>query len=202
MDQNADTNLDQDLANSRLAKYENPQLQKEVKVWITDILGNEINLNYFNSSDLMDSLKDGVILCQLINKIFGNETVKYKDSKIAFMQMENIEKFLRFCQIKGIQHDELFQTVDLFEKKDPYQVIMGLQSFSRMVYKETNGKFPFIGPSIAKKNIRPPKPPKPEHLLSKNGGVPWSSIEYGYMNGSNQQTESVVFGGRRDIVHK
>lgn len=202
MEQNADTNLDQDLANSRRVKYENPELQKDVKTWITGVLGDEIDVTVFNGSDLMESLKDGVVLCKLVNKIFGSDTLKFKESKIAFMQMENIEKFLTFCQRKGIQHDELFQTVDLFEQKDPYQVIMGLQSFSRMVSKETNGRIAFIGPSIAKKNVRPPRPAKPEHLLSKNGGVPWSSIEYGYMNGSNQGKEGVVFGGRRDIVQK
>lgn len=201
MEQTADTNLDQDLERSRRAKYENPQLQKDVKAWIIGILGSDTP-QQFTNSDLIDSLKDGVILCKLVNKIFGDGTIKFKERKIAFMQMENIEMFLTFCKNKGIQHDELFQTVDLFEGKDPYQVIMGLQSFSRMVWNQTVGRIAFIGPSISKKNVRPPKPAKPEHLLSKNGGVPWSSMEYGYMNGSNQKTEGVVFGGRRDIVHK
>lgn len=200
--QQADTNLDQDLKASRTLKYKNPQLQKDVKEWVVTILGDQIDKGVVLNNDLLAVLKDGVILCQIINATFGEGTVKFKESKMAFVQMENIEKFLNFCKSQGVPQDELFQTVDLYEEQDPYQVIMSLQSFSRMLNKTFPGKYAIIGPAIAKKHERPKVPAKPKHLMLGQGGVPWSSIEYGYMNGSNQQKEGVVFGGRRDITQK
>lgn len=201
-EQEASTNIDQDLKESRFAKYNNPQLQKDVKHWIISIIGDKINKQEFLNSDLLDSLKDGTLLCLLVNTTFGESSIKYKESKLAFIQMENIEKFLNFAKSQGVPQDELFQTVDLYESKDPYQVIMSLQSFSRMLNNKFPNKYELIGPNISKKHERPKVPAKPKHLVLGQGGVPWSSIEYGYMNGSNQQREGVVFGSRRDIVSK
>lgn len=204
-EQEASTNLDQDLKESRLGKYNNLQLQRDVKDWISSILRDSISENErqeIHRNDLLTTLKDGVILCMLINKVFGESSIKFKKSNMAFIQMENIEKFLNYCKLKGVSQDELFQTIDLYEEKDPYQVIMSLQSLSRLINKVYPNKYPLIGPQISKKHERPNVPKKPQHLVMGQGGVPWSSIEYGYMNGSNQQKEGVVFGGRRDIVKK
>ncbi|KAG0672427.1 hypothetical protein C6P40_002775 [Pichia californica] len=201
--QDATTNIDQDLKISRLGKYNNNKLQTEVKEWIFSIIGNEIEDNeLILRDDLMKTLKDGSILCILINKTFGEGSIKFKKSKLAFVQMENIEKFLNFCKINGVSQDELFQTIDLYEEKDPYQVIMSLQSLSRVINNKFPNKYSLIGPNISKKHERPKVPNKPKHLVMGQGGVPWSSIEYGYMNGSNQAKEGVVFGGRRDIINK
>ena len=201
-EQQATTNIDQDLQQSRYGKYSNPQLQKDVKEWITTILGDEADRAVLEQTDLVESLKDGKLLCALVNRTFGDSTLKYKPSRMAFIQMENIEKFLNFCKLQGVAQDELFQTVDLYEAKDPYQVVIALQSFSRMLSEKFPGKYPQMGPNISKRHERPKVPAKPKHLVMGQGGVPWSSIEYGYMNGSNQKTEGVVFGARRDIVNK
>lgn len=205
-EQNANTNLDQDLKQSRRQKYDNPQLQKDVKQWIVSILndGNktQIDVPTFLNGDLLGSLKDGNVLCMLVNTIYGEGSLKFKQSRMAFVQMENIEKFLNFCKQHGVPQDELFQTIDLYEENDPYQVILSLQSFSRMVHKQFPNKYQIIGPAIATKRPRPNVPPKPKNLVLGQGGVPWSSIEYGYMNGSNQGKEGLVFGSRRDVVPK
>lgn len=197
------SNLDQDLKISRYSKYDNPQLQKEVKDWLGSILGSSVDCDLLYKTDLLEFLKDGSVLCQLINKIWGNDSVKFKTSNLAFVQMENIEKFLNFCKVQGVPQDELFQTIDLYEGKDPYQVIMSLQSLSRLINKKFEGKYSLVGPSISKKHERPKVPTKPKNLsINGSGGVPWSSIEYGYMKGSNQNTEGVVFGARRGIISK
>lgn len=201
-EQQANTNLDQDLKVSRREKYNNPKLQKDVKQWIVSVLDGQVESVSILNGELLETLKDGTVLCMLVNTIFGEGSIKFKRSKMAFVQMENIEKFLNFCKFQGVPQDELFQTIDLYEENDPYQVIMSLQSFSRMVHKKFPNKYQFIGPAIATKHERPKIPPKPKHLVLGQGGVPWSSMEYGYMNGSNQKTEGVVFGGRRDNVHK
>jgi hypothetical protein len=59
--------------------------------------------------------------------------VKFKQSAMPFVQMENISIFLRACQAPPLnlhQHDT-FLTVDLFEQKDPAQVLQCLGAFSR-----------------------------------------------------------------------
>lgn len=59
--------------------------------------------------------------------------VKYKESNMPFVQMENISHFLRACQLAPLSlppHD-VFLTVDLYERKDPAQVLQCLSAFSR-----------------------------------------------------------------------
>ena len=50
----------------------------------------------------------------------------------------------------GVAHDEIFQTVDLFEGKDPYQVVVTLMAFSRILHVRKQAVFRIIGPKPAK----------------------------------------------------
>lgn len=161
-DQNASTNLDQDLHTSRDTKYRNAET--EVSTWIFNTLNIPQNERdqYKKHGDLIETLKDGYILCRLgdLLGLANSPTRKYKNSKMPFVQMENILFFLKACEQIGVAHDEIFQTVDLFDRKDPYQVIVTLMSFSRRA-NEVNGlAFPeVIGPKVAK--VKPPVPRKP-----------------------------------------
>jgi hypothetical protein len=59
--------------------------------------------------------------------------VKYKQSNMPFVQMENISHFLRACELPPLNlpaHDR-FLTVDLYEQKDPTQVLQCIVAFSR-----------------------------------------------------------------------
>lgn len=47
--------------------------------------------------------------------------VKYKPTKMPFVQMENINAFLSGIAKLGVPAHESFMTVDLFEKKNPGQ---------------------------------------------------------------------------------
>lgn len=63
---------------------------------------------------------------------------------MPFVQMENISHFLRACQIPPLSlpdHD-VFQTVDLYESKDPAQVLQCIAAFSRRANAVQPGKFP------------------------------------------------------------
>ncbi|KAH3669916.1 hypothetical protein OGATHE_002728 [Ogataea polymorpha] len=151
------SNLDEDLKSSRIKKYNNPSLQNEVKEWLLQVMGSSINEDELRSTDLVDFLKSG--------------------------EMESIEQFLNFIKSKGVPQDELFQTVDLYERQDPYQVVMAIQSLSRLIHKEFGDRYPLIGPTIAAKHERPKVPPKPKKF-SANSGAAWSTMEYGYMNGN------------------
>ena len=147
---------------------------------------------------LIESLKSGVTLCKVANKLkAADETsgfIKWKESKMPFVQMEQISQFLTFARSYGVPEDELFQTVDLFEEKDPAIVYQTLKSVSRYANKKHPDLFPVIGPQLATKRPRPPVKQKPKHLQTG-----WSTTEYGYMGGASQKSEGIVFGQRRNI---
>lgn len=71
---------------------------------------------------------------------------------MPFMQMENISHFLRACESPPLNlpsHDR-FLTVDLYESKDPAQVLQCLGAFSRVANKIDPSRFPStIGPKKA-----------------------------------------------------
>lgn len=65
---------------------------------------------------------------------------------MPFVQMENISIFLRACQAAPLnlhQHDT-FLTVDLFEQKDPAQVLQCLGAFSRAAHAVNPSRFPSV----------------------------------------------------------
>lgn len=144
------TSLDKDLRNLRLGKY-TPQVADEVRSWIEEALEEPLPVG-----DLLQSLKDGVALCKyahfrqtspasstwadtcsrLVNLASGGPGVRYKQSSMPFVQMENISHFLRVCQSSplNLQPHDLFQTVDLYEAKDPAQVLQCIGAFSRRAH--------------------------------------------------------------------
>ncbi|ODV64464.1 Scp1p ASCRUDRAFT_74083 [Ascoidea rubescens DSM 1968] len=198
------TSLDDDLRNQRAAKYDSSKIL-EIKTWITNLLQNDPILSNYNlDHDLIDLLRDGIILCSLINTITRNTNkneikIKFRKSNMPFIQMENIDFFLKSCKKIGVPQDELFSTVDLFEKKDPAQIYTTLISLSRYSNK-LNPSITIIGPKLAEKRIPPSIPKKPKYLKNINNSNSWSTFEYGYMNGANQNTESILLGGDRNII--
>ncbi|KAN0032408.1 hypothetical protein ACTFIV_006302 [Dictyostelium citrinum] len=116
--------LDADLANKRAALYDK-DLENDTRAWIESLTGEKIN------GDLIAALKSGVILCKLGNKI-KDKSCKSSPSSAPFVQMENINSFLNLCKQQGVATTDLFMTVDLFEAKNPNQVIQGLQALKRI----------------------------------------------------------------------
>ncbi|KAH8147959.1 uncharacterized protein LAJ45_08060 [Morchella importuna] len=133
------SSLDKDLSRLRLAKY-TAQDSQDVKDWIGGILGETLP-----AGDLMVVLKDGVVLCKLANRLeTSNPKLKFKKSAMPFVQMENISHFLSFVSRSPVSlaaHD-VFLTVDLFEQKDPAQVVQCLGAFSRAANKLDPISFP------------------------------------------------------------
>ncbi|PYH46763.1 calponin homology domain protein [Aspergillus saccharolyticus JOP 1030-1] len=145
------TSLDKDLRNLRLSRY-TPQAAAEVRSWIEEVLHEKLP-----AGDLLEALKDGVALCKLVN-LAVSPGVKYKQSSMPFVQMENISHFLRACQMPPLSlppHD-VFLTVDLYEAKDPAQVLQCLTSFSRRANALQPNKFPYaLGPQSKGNSLSP-----------------------------------------------
>ncbi|RVD83832.1 uncharacterized protein DFL_005606 [Arthrobotrys flagrans] len=201
------SSLDKDLAKLRLGKY-TVQASNEAKSWIESTLGEQLP-----ADDLMDALHDGTVLCRLANKLVPNST-KPKKSEMPFVQMENIAMFLKVCQdvLKLSQHD-LFLTVDLYDFKDPAQVLQTIGAFSRIAHSRNPSAFPTaIGPKasvISPSATGKSKPPVPAKTAISSWSKPvdelttapaWNIHQYGYMGGASQGTQGVVLGARRQIT--
>src|SRR5436190_24188874 len=72
--------LDKDITQRLQEKYD-PALADEAREWIEAYLGETLP-----DDDLMDSLKDGTVLCRLLNVVTPGST-KYKVSKMPFVQV-------------------------------------------------------------------------------------------------------------------
>ena len=74
------------------------------------------------------------ILClRLANIIMGEDTCKISKQNIAFKQMENINNFIQACEQYGVAKTDLFQTADLYENTNMWQVILTLYALGRKV---------------------------------------------------------------------
>lgn len=127
-------NLERNTKTVRLEKYK--ASQEAASQWLTKTLQMEPSLR-----DLMDLLHDGVLLCKLGELVQpGGPTARARPLKMPFVCMENILFFLQACADLGVPADETFQTVDLFEQQDPYQVVVTLMAFSRAAQRKQPGK--------------------------------------------------------------
>ncbi|KAB8737500.1 hypothetical protein FH972_026459 [Carpinus fangiana] len=160
------SSLDQDMRQLRLDRY-TPQAAQELRSWIESTLGESLS-----SGDVLEALKDGVALCKLANLALPPPGIRFKASNMPFTQRENIAQFLRACELPPLNlpaHDR-FLTVDLYDSKDPAQVIQCIGAFSRAAHAINPSRFPqVIGP---KKSGAPSSPVKRNAILATNYGTP------------------------------
>eukprot|EP00966_Prymnesium_polylepis_P076374 1770188-Prymnesium_polylepis.1 len=103
---------------------------------------------------LQQELKNGVVLCQLVNSIKPGVCPKPSTAKMPFKQMENISNYLEACEKLGVPKHDQFQTVALYENKDMMQVLTNLQSLGRMAQKVPGYSGPTFGAKMADANVR------------------------------------------------
>lgn len=109
-----DTSLEKKRMTRAIKTYTTNQiLESEARVWIEAITAMQIG------HDFGLGLRDGIILCSLINRIVPKMIRCIEiNSKLGFKMVENILNFLNACRSIGVSEAELFETVDLFEMKN------------------------------------------------------------------------------------
>ncbi|XP_002161981.1 myophilin isoform X1 [Hydra vulgaris] len=127
------------------------ELEKEALTWISSLVPDAQLENTSGMEATHKKLKDGVILCKLINALENDSVKKINDGKMVFKQMENISNFLEACSRYGLSKTDLFQTVDLFEAANMTQVIQTIHALGR---KAKSKGAPGIGPKESNKNVR------------------------------------------------
>ena len=201
------SSLDNDMRNLRMSRY-TPQTANEARTWIESTLGESIA-----SGDLLEALKDGVALCKLANLVLPSPGIKFKQSPMPFIQMENISHFLKACEMPPLSmpaHDR-FLTVDLYEGKDPAQVLQCLGAFSRQahaarpdVVKSTIGPRKAGGATMSPSStgggangygsFRTPSPTKPSAAMPGSGRTMSPSLTGGSTGSQGNNSKSPTVG--------
>ncbi|KAL4647936.1 calponin-1-like [Arapaima gigas] len=101
---------------NKLAQKYDPQKEEELRLWIQEVTGHSI------PGSFMEGLKDGVILCELINKLQPGSVKKINNSTQNWHQLENIGNFVRAITDYGLKPHDIFEANDLFENVNHTQV--------------------------------------------------------------------------------
>lgn len=100
----------------QLAGKYDPRKEEELRLWIEDVTGKRMEENF------MESLKDGILLCELINVLQPGSVRKINHSSQNWHQLENIGNFVRAITEFGLKPHDIFEANDLFENVNHTQV--------------------------------------------------------------------------------
>eukprot|EP01100_Stratorugosa_tubuloviscum_P014893 TRINITY_DN822_c0_g3_i1.p1 TRINITY_DN822_c0_g3~~TRINITY_DN822_c0_g3_i1.p1 ORF type:complete len:515 (-),score=265.02 TRINITY_DN822_c0_g3_i1:73-1617(-) len=131
--------LDAEVAQKILEKYD-PQKEKEALDWIGNILSEPA------LTDLFTGLKNGVVLCRLMNKLRPGLIKRFDlNPKHALTERENIQNYLQACKAIGIPSQDIFEVSDLHQAKLLPQVIQNLFALGRQAQVLSNFDGPQLG---------------------------------------------------------
>ncbi|XP_008275390.1 guanine nucleotide exchange factor VAV3-like isoform X3 [Stegastes partitus] len=98
--------------------------------------------------DLAQTLRDGVLLCQLLNNLKPH-TINLKEINLRpqmsqFLCLKNIRTFLTSCcSVFGMKKSDLFEAFDLFDVRDFVKVMDTLSKLSNTAIAQQGGFKPF-----------------------------------------------------------
>ena len=95
-----------------------------------------------------------VVLCKVANAVQTGICPTPSESKMPFKQMENIGAYLKACEQLSIPAYDTFQTVDLFEAKNPKAVFTNLHSLGRVAQLLPGYSGPVLGAKLATATAR------------------------------------------------
>jgi len=135
---------------AKLAGKRDPAQEQEAQEWIQSVLGEK----FPPSAAFEDVIQDGIILCRVMNKLKPGAIPKINEAGGQFKMMENINNFQKAIEEYGVPRIDVFQTIDLWEKKDIGTVTTCLFALGRTTYKHPEWPGPWLGPKGADENKR------------------------------------------------
>jgi hypothetical protein len=185
--------LSRECAMKSQAKFDLERAQMALD-WCEEMVGQK--LDYSDGSAIKDSLefgallKDGSILCQLINRLRPGSVKKINTMKAPFKQRENIELFVKGCEAYGLKAQDLFQVNDLYENKNLYMIVDNI--FLLGGHAQKNGfSGPLLGVKVAKENKRE----FDESVMKAGQSV--IGLQYGSNKGASQAGMTAYGTGRQ-----
>lgn len=139
--------IDKDIQAKLQAKLD-PEKQAQAQAWVEAVTGEEF------PSGFQESLKSGTRLCQLVNAIQAGSVKRVKDSKMPFVQRENIVNYLNACKKLGMMETDCFVTQDLFEGDNIIAVTDQIFSLGALSRKIEGFNGPYLGVKFADENKR------------------------------------------------
>merc|ERR1711890_57209 len=132
--------LSRECAMKAQAKFSLERAQ-ECVAWLEEVLGRKFEYEGEATGpkdqlQFATLLKDGSILCELINKLEPGSVKKISTMKAPFKQRENIEMYLKGCKAYGLSEQDLFQVNDLYEHKNLYMVVDNLWTLGGLTQKK------------------------------------------------------------------
>jgi len=177
--------LNRDIS-AKMAAKQDPALESEAQAWVEAVNGEK----FPKGVAYEDALKDGIILCKLINKLKPGSVPKITTKGGGFALRENVSAFCNAARAYGVPDNELFQTVDLFEKKNIGQVTLAIHALGRFAQK--NG---FTGPTLGIKMCDENKREFTDDQLRASEG--FIGLQAGSNKGATQSGQS--FGATRHM---
>lgn len=133
---------------SKIAQKYDPQKEEELRFWIEEVTGMSIGDNF------QKGLKDGVILCELINKLQPNSVKKINLSQLNWHKLENLGNFIKAILAYGLKPNDIFEANDLFENGNMTQVQTTLLALASMAKTKGMDTKIDIGVKYADKQAR------------------------------------------------
>lgn len=100
------------LLNFQINSKYSDELAQECLEWVREITGEAINVSG-DMDNFYETLKDGVLLCKLVNTLKPGTVKKINESKMAFKCMENINGEFK-------SYREKYQITNMYFKRIPW----------------------------------------------------------------------------------
>jgi len=123
-----------------------PEIERQCIEFIVHHTGETVNT--------FDDLKNGVILCNLVNKFSPGAVRKIEKSTAIFKQRAQVESFIQGCKAFGLKDQEVFQVNDLFENKNIPQFTQCIIALGRYAQTLPGYDGPILGPKQSDSNVR------------------------------------------------
>lgn len=124
-------------------------MSEEVREWLVQVLGDDFSEEVKSSANVVDSLRNGVLLCVLMQKLknpsIEKVDIKLPKSSVGFFARENVAKFLQQAAPHfNIRPEVMFTDADLCDSKSDRQVVTCLLSIAGISYRTGGGAAPAI----------------------------------------------------------
>lgn len=139
--------LTAEVKNKIAAKYD-VQKEEELRLWIEEMTGEQIG------ADFQKGLKNGVILCSLMNTLEKGSVPKVHKTALNWHQLENIGNFIKAAKEYGLKPHDVFEANDLFENGNMTQVQTSLLALASMAKTKGTHSRVDIGVKYADKQKR------------------------------------------------
>nr|CAD7458932.1 unnamed protein product [Timema tahoe] len=176
------------VAMSQVAGKRESDQEKEAQEWIEKVVGER----FPPGEPYEHALRNGVILCKLMNKLQPGLVPKINSSGGDYKMMDNLSQFQKACTAYGVPDVDLFQTVDLWDFKNIAAVTTTIFAIGRTAYKHPEWRGPSLGP-------RPSEEHKREWTEEQlRAGETIIGLQAGNNKGATQAGQS--FGATRKIL--